>query len=338
MEYGTDHFYTDLMSRCFDGWKTWNDRWDRPLYHEDGILVMCREAMQSPGFEGDSYAVLAERGDRPERLDEAEIRRRFGSWRGHTDGYFNPKAGWAESGAVTAKLHAEAELAGVVFERAVTIGVLGDERVTGVWTDRGSIEADLVVMSVGAWTPTLLPELADRLRAMGQPVLHFGVDPQVFHAGAFPPWAADIANTGWYGFPAKVDGTLKVANHGAGIHADPMQPRVVPPEWEARFREFFREHVPALADAPVVGSRLCLYCDSFDGDFFICRHPDRDGLVLNTGGSGHGFKFAPILGDLAADAALGVENPDLDRFAWRVLGARHTEDARHDPTLRTERR
>ena len=75
----------------------------------------------------------------------------------------------------------------------------------------------------------------------------------------------------------------------------------------------------------MVGSRLCLYADAFDGDFVITPHPGRPGVVVATGGSGHGFKFAPILGKLIADAVEGRTNP---RFAWRALGERRTEDAR----------
>jgi len=329
MEYGDDGFYTALMERCFEGWHAWNGGWPRPLYHEDGILVMCREAMEKGSFEGDSFAVLQQRGHAPERLSESVIASRFSSWRGYSDGYFNGRAGWAESGEVTATLHAEAKNAGVAFEHASIIGVLGEEKVDGIRTDRGDLVADAVVLAVGAWTPHLLPELSDRMTPIGQPVMHFRVDAETYGAEVFPPWAADIGNTGWYGFPPRADGTLKVANHGIGIPTDPTGPRLIPTEWEAKFRAFFEDHVPGIAEAPLIGTRLCLYCDTFDGDFFICRHPERKGLIVSTGGSGHGFKFAPVLGGLAADAVEGVDNATLDRFRWRALGERHTEDARN---------
>ena len=125
------------------------------------------------------------------------------------------------------------------------------------------------------------------------------------------------------------DGTLKIANHGPGIPCDPRGPREVPPHWEERFRSFFRANLPALANAPCIGSRLCLYADTFDGDFFMGRHPSRQGLVVSTGGSGHGFKFAPILGSLTADAVEDIPNPHLARFRWRPRGAHRTEWARN---------
>ena len=64
-------------------------------------------------------------------------------------------------------------------------------------------------------------------------------------------------------------------------------------------------NLPALADAPIVHRRMCLYCDTFDGDFWIDHDPERPGLVVAAGDSGHGFKFAPILGALIADVVEG---------------------------------
>lgn len=95
-----------------------------------------------------------------------------------------------------------------------------------------------------------------------------------------------------------------------------------------RARSFLRVAIPRLADAPLVGSRVCLYCDSFDGDFLIDRDPEREGLVVASGGSGHAFKFAPLLGELVADAVEGRENRWSVRFRWRGVGGARTEEAR----------
>ena len=73
--------------------------------------------------------------------------------------------------------------------------------------------------------------------------------------------------------------------------------------------------------APIVGRRLCLYSDSWDGDFLIDHDPERRGLVVATGGSGHGFKFAPSLGPIIADVVERRENPWAERFRWRARGA-----------------
>jgi glycine/D-amino acid oxidase-like deaminating enzyme len=72
---------------------------------------------------------------------------------------------------------------------------------------------------------------------------------------------------------------------------------------------------PSLAGAPIAASRLCVYGDSRDGHFWITRHPERPNLTIACGGSGHAFKFAPVLGGLIADAMLGA--PVSSRFRWR---------------------
>ena len=103
---------------------------------------------------------------------------------------------------------------------------------------------------------------------------------------------------------------------------------MVPEEDIQRLRAFLRESLPSLATAPVVHTRVCVYCDTFDGDFWIADHPDRPGVTVASGGNGHGFKFAPVLGDMIADVVEGESNPWAQRFRWRALGAIAREWAR----------
>ena len=126
------------------------------------------------------------------------------------------------------------------------------------------------------------------------------------------------ARTGYYGFPVGREGVVKVGVHGPGREMAPdSAERVVTKDEEEGLREFLSEAFPALATAPVVHTRVCLYCDTHDGNFWIAADPERAGLVIAAGDSGHGFKFAPILGDLIADAVEQKENPLLDKFRWR---------------------
>jgi glycine/D-amino acid oxidase-like deaminating enzyme len=222
-------------------------------------------------------------------------------------------------------------LTGHTFERLDERG----SRVTGVVTREGAaVAADHVLVAAGAWTPHALPYLAPHLRAVGQPVFHLApADPSLYEASRFPVFGADIARTGYYGFPANRDGLVKIANHGVGRPAHPgsAADRVVTPDQEAHLRAFLRETFPGLAEAPVVHTRVCVYCDTWDGHFWIARDPDREGLVVAAGGSGHAFKFAPVIGDVIADAVEGADNPLLARFGWRT-GApvgRAEEAARH---------
>jgi glycine/D-amino acid oxidase-like deaminating enzyme len=143
------------------------------------------------------------------------------------------------------------------------------------------------------------------------------------------PWAADSNRTGWYGFAALADGTFKIANHGPGRRIHPDGPREVTAEDEAWFRTFLRESLPGLAEAPIIGRRLCPYCDTWDGNFLIDRDPERPGLVVASGGAGHAFKFAPMLGPLIADVVDGTPSRYAARFAWRTPGAPTKEAARH---------
>ena len=103
---------------------------------------------------------------------------------------------------------------------------------------------------------------------------------------------------------------------------------------ESDLRAMLRETFPALADAPIALRRICVYCDTIDGNFWIARHPTRPNLVVATGGSGHAFKFAPVLGDLIASIALGEPHPLATKFRWRDAATPAREAARKgsDPT------
>ena len=332
MDYGSDTFYHELAESALRGWDRWNSEWPRPLYHQHGLLVLARGEMIQGGFEYESLRVLRERGYEPERLDRDEITRRFPTWGpvAHAEGYLNLRAGWAESGEVVTRLLAEGTQAGVTVRReTVTSLTFRGSAVSGVLTESGRIPSGRVLVCAGAWTPLLLPWLSGLLRVTAQPVLHFApADPEPFRPSAFPPWTSDIANTGWYGFPALADGRVKVAHHGPGLTADPQAPGDVEPGHEVRARAFLREALPTLADAPVVFRRLCLYCDSSDGDFLISGAPERHGLFIAAGGSGHAFKFAPVLGPIIADVVEERASPWADRFRWRLPAGAACEEAR----------
>ena len=253
IDYGADEFYTELGEAALAGWHAWNQQWGEPLYHECGFLLLSRHSMDAPGYERDSFELLSRRGHPMERLTSAAVATRYPAWTrgGYIDGYYNPRAGWVESGAVIARLVAQARSEGVTvrdgaaFDRLLESG----SRVGGVVTADGvEHRADGVLIAAGAWTSVLLPHLDDVLWATAQPVLHFQA-PRVeeLRPPGFPVWAADIERTGWYGFPALADGRLKISNHGPGRRVHPDEPRVVLPEEEARFHEFLHESLPARA-------------------------------------------------------------------------------------------
>lgn len=324
MDYGPDEDYMAWMETALAGWRRWNKEWPEPLFHEDGVTFLTCAPMESGQFEYESYRLLLKRGHQPERLNSAEIRRRFPGWNAEafTDGYYNPEGGFAESGKVVARLIGLAQQAGVTLMAGQKFAQLIEAggRVGGLVTAGGqAYRADGVVFTVGAWTPFALPRLAESLRPSGQPVFHLKPDdPSFYRAGCFPVFGADISNTGYYGFPVNREGIVKIANHGVGQRVHPEAPeRVVTPAQAAHLREFLRGHFPGLADAPIVYTRMCLYCDTWDEHFWIARDPEREGLVVATGDSGHGFKFAPALGEVIADAVEGKDTPLLHKFRWR---------------------
>jgi len=336
MDYGSDVFYHRLAESALEGWDRWNAEWPRAPYHEDGLLVLSAGAMLPGSFEHESWRVLRERGHELERCGTDELRACFPAWRAdrYTDGYLNRRAGWAESTWVVERLLDLCRAAGVATARDGFAGLLtSGSRVEGVeTTSLARIRADTVLVCAGAWTPTLLPWLGDRVWATAQAVVHLlPEDSRAFRPPAFLPWTADIANSGWYGFPATDAGHVKIGHHGRGTRVDPRARGAVSDDHVAAARAFLREALPSLANAPVVVRRVCLYCDTFDGDFLIDHDPDREGLVVASGGSGHAFKFAPVLGPLIADTVERRPNPWSHRFRWRSLGDTRREEARfHD--------
>ena len=328
IEYGADETYTRLAEAARAGWLAWNrDLFPTPLYHETGATFLTRQLMTPGGYEYENFRVLTERGHAPERLSAAEIRRRFPAWNAdcYGDGYFNPKAGFVESGKVIAVLAGLARARGIDLrgeEQVAHVGAQPNASGTVQTVSGVTLAADVMIVAAGAWTPLLVPELADIMRPIGQPVFHLlPADPERFSPPHFVVFGADSARTGWYGFPAHPDsGVVKIANHGPGHPVHPQDdPRTVSPADKARLRVFLAETFPELAGAPLVFTRCCLYCDTPDEHFWIGRHPRHPALTVAAGDSGHAFKFAPILGRLIADAAEGLPNETGARFAWRTF-------------------
>ena len=335
MDYGDDELFTSLAEESIEGWGRWNLQWGAELYHNDGFLIVTSQTMSPGMFEHDSFELVKSRGVGPVRISSEVLKRRFPAWAfdRYVDGFLSPRGGWVEADKVVARLVEQARAVGVLVTSGTSMVSLIEDgpRVGGVVTADGlQRRADYVVVAAGPWTPTLLPYLQDVMWPVGQPVLYFRPEnPADYRLPHFPPWAADISRTGWYGFPAMEDGVLKISNHGSGRRMLPDASREVPPVEERRFRRFLRETFPSLADAPLIDSRYCLYCDTWDGNFWIDHDPDREGLVVATGGSGHGFKFAPVLGKLIADVLERAPNPHTSRFSWRPRGERKSERARH---------
>ena len=319
--YGADEEYTELAERSREIWQQWNVEFGVELYDEVGFLCMRQRPMQTGDFEYESLRLLERRGHRIERVNSDYLRRHFPGWNAdrYPDGFLDFESGYAKSGRAVAVLIEGARSIGVELREHAKFCALDEtsDRVKGIVFESGEkLPADAVVMAVGAWTPYVLPFTHDFFRASGQPVFHLKpAQPELFAPERFPIFGADISATGFYGFPLNRDGVVKIANHGLGREMSPDSPeRVVTKEEENRMREFLSDSFPSLADAPVVFTRVCFYCDTKDGDFWIAPDPDRMGVTIAAGDCGHGFKFAPVLGGIIADAVEGKVNP---KFRWR---------------------
>lgn len=327
LEYGADGQYTTLAERAREGWLLWNADLGVELYHEVGLLMLTRSRMAPGGFEYESFHRLTKRGYQLQRLGQADIARRFPAWNHdvYVDGYYSPYGGYVESRRVIEALVGLARQRGVriLIENRVSNFIDLKGRVIGVLTQAGDrFESDRVLVAAGTWTQTLIPELKPVMKSVGQPVFHLKpTKTELFTPPQFSVFSADVSSTGWYGFPLHPrEAVIKIARHGIGKQLHPeADERLVSQQDVAWLREFLRESIPSLAQAPIVKTRLCLYSDTLDDHFWITRHPARRGLTIAAGGSGHAFKFAPVLGSLVADAVEDKPNAVLDKFSWRSL-------------------
>jgi glycine/D-amino acid oxidase-like deaminating enzyme len=322
--YGADEDYTELAERSIKLWRKWNEEFGIELYHETGVMFVRRREMKPGDFEYESFKLLQQRGHKVERMNSAQLRKRFPAWNPELfrDGVLELEAGYAESGRAVATLIQRAGSIGVELRSSSRFARLDepDHRIQGIVLDNGErIAADVVVMAVGAWTPYLLPFTKKFFRASGQPVFHLKPSrADLFATERFPVFGADITTTGYYGFPLNRDGIVKIANHGPGREMSPESPqRAVTSEDEETLRKFLSWAFPALVDTPIVYTRMCMYCETHDGNFWIAPDPERKGLVIAAGDCGHGFKFAPVLGQIIADAIEQKSNPILEKFRWR---------------------
>ena len=350
IDYGSDEVYAPLAEQSRAGWLRWNaELFREEVYRETGMVFLTRSPMLPGSYEYESFQRLSARGFPVERLDSIEIARRFPAWSTDVfvDGYLNPHDGYVDSGQAMEALLAEVRRQGVeIYHQTGVVALLSEAgRAAGVRTTSGEhLIAGDVVIAAGAWTPVLLPELQTLLRSTGQPVFYLQPpDPTLFAPPHFVVFSADSSRTGWYGFPVHPRaGVLKIANHGPGwpVHPDD-DVRAVPSRERERLQAFLAECLPSLAGARVVEMRCCLYCDTPDGDFLIARHPERPGLTVATGDSGHAFKFAPILGRLIADTMEGASIPYHQRFGWRTgadqAGSREASRYRGEPDVREAR-
>jgi sarcosine oxidase len=255
-------------------------------------------------------------------LDAGEIRRRWPvlTVDDEIGGLYDPGAGMIRpERAIEAQLRlAQAHGAELRFQERVVDWRHASLGGLEVETDLGVYGADYLVIAAGAWTGSLVPDLALPLAVERVPVFWF--EPTVpiaeVSVGRLPIWILDTAVDGsFYGFPYDEDAGLKVARHHSGDIVDPTTlDRTERDSDVERVRAFSRANFPG-ADGPLRGSLVCLYTNTPDLGFVIDVHPRFDGVAYASACSGHGFKFAPVIGEILADLALtGATSHPIDAF------------------------
>ena len=312
--YGPRRIYTHLTARALALWKEHERRWQRRLYHAIGVLWLVEDDDQ---YETAALPALTEAGLAYERLTGAEVARRYPQIN-------TERVRWAifetDAGYLTARAACAAVLAafqgegGGYGQLAARPGPLAAGELRDVALSDGStVSADAYVFACGPWLGTLFPDvIGPRLTPTRQEVFFFGTPPgdARFTEDAMPVWA-DHGRRFMYGIPGNEWRGFKVADDTRGPVFDPTSgERIVSSEGLRAAREYLGYRFPALKGAPLVESRVCQYENSADEGFIVDRHPEAGNLWLVGGGSGHGFKHGPAVGELVADAVLGRREPD----------------------------
>jgi sarcosine oxidase len=170
-------------------------------------------------------------------------------------------------------------------------------------TDRDTYRTPRLVVTAGAWATQMLGTLGLKLTVMRQvPLWLAPPDPRPFARDRFPIYLADTPTGTFYGLPVIDPGGHKVARHYGAPEVDGPDgvDRSVSDADEAPVRQFVRSHLPA-ADGPRRHASVCLYTLTPDRHFVIDRHPRHPAVAVAAGFSGHGFKFAPVVGEMLAD-------------------------------------
>jgi len=173
-----------------------------------------------------------------------------------------------------------------------------------------------VVLTLGAWWPEHAP-IAAPLPLSVRRQVQFWVrpsDPEAYRPGRLPVFMR-YGDEFVYGLPEAYYQGLKLAAHRGGAPASPETiDRDVHAADEAIIRSYLRRYMPA-ADGPLLGARVCMYTNSQDQNFALGVHPDALQVIVGTGFSGHGFKLAPVVGEILADYAIdGSSSRTIDIF------------------------
>jgi sarcosine oxidase len=318
--YFEEPLYVPIVQRAYDLWRRLEERSGSRLLTVTGGLML--------GASGSEVVVGArasavEHGLPYEELSARQVRERFPAYAvpDEHEAILEPRAGFLEPEAAVEATLALAAAAGAELRFDEPVRELEGNALR---TARGTYVADRVVVAAGPWLPELVPGLAALFTAARQPLLWLDPqEPALFTPERFPVFVWEW-KPGWafYGFPDVGDGfKVAVHHHGEATTPDAVDRRLRPDDEEA-IRELVRRFFPA-GDGELREFAVCLYTNTPDEHFVIDRLPDDERVLVASPCSGHGFKFAPAVGEILADLATG-ESPrfDLAPFALRRFATR----------------
>ena len=311
--YGKDEIYSRWAMRALPLWRQFSDRVRQPLFNQTGVLWL---AHRPDGYEQDCLATLTKLGASCKRLGREEV--------GHAYPQFNlDSVTWAlfepESGVLMARqavqaVVAEAQRQGVEYLNAQVPAPQGSGKIACLALQNGeSVSAGTFVFACGPWLPKVFPDLlGGRIFPTRQEVYFFGLPAgdRRFAPPDFPTWI-NFEGGEAYGMPDLESRGPKVAMDRHGEKFDPdTGSRIVTPSGQEEVRRYVGRLFPAMKDAPIVETRVCQYENTSNGDFLVDRHPAFENVWLVGGGSGHGFKHGPTMGEYVADQITGKAAPE----------------------------
>jgi len=311
--YGGNATYSEMAARALVLWRQEQQLWKQMVLFKTGALWMCAA---DDAYVRSSIAPVRAAGLSVDELTPTEAARRYPqfSFAGVRTAFVEPEAGFLAA-RVACELVRETFLreGGTYRQAMVKPGVTRQSRLSRIDLEDGStLDADRFVFACGPWMAQLFPDvIGRRIVATRQEVFFFGppAGDTRFNFGSMPVWV-HIGDRLVYGIPSHERRGLKLADDTAGPEVDPTTLERLPSaDGVARARTILRERFPDMANAPLVETRVCQYEASTDGNFLIDRHPHLENVWLVGGGSGHGFKMGPAIGEHVAALVQGKSAP-----------------------------
>ncbi len=306
MGYGADELYTRWSQRSLTQWKEFVAATRQPLFLETGVLWM---AGKNDARLRETATTLKRCAVVLEEYDRAALEKRYPqiALEEIQKGIFEPHSGVLMARRAVAAVVEDAVRLGVEYRCAQVSNPREAGKVERIATSHGErIGAGQFVFACGAWLGKIFPDvLGSRIFPSRQEVFFFGIPAGEtrFALPVLPTWLfqEDLV----YGMPDIEGRGLKIAFDEHGERVDPdTQSRIVSHAMTKAAREYVARRFPALRDAPIVETRVCQYENTSSGDFLIDRHPEMENVWFAGGGSGHGFKHGPAVGEYLAGQLL----------------------------------